>query len=519
MNMMTNTFAVPIEESFILCLDDDRDFLDSMRIALPSKLRNERNYNIIFMDNPFETLELIRELIDAEEEIALLMTDQMMPKMRGIEFLKEAMAITPNSMRVLLTGHAGMDSAVTAINDNVLDKYLTKPVQDIDDLAFTLKRLLSEFDLKSQVNAQERVILDLYEFSNSLNRCHDLKDILNKTINFTSATLDCARISILLMEDDYLCYKAGMGVPKEISSGIRIPLGEFVAGHVVETRSPMLVSDVEKLSWWGKKIDSKYKSFISAPVVSAELTSFDQPLGVINVTNKRGDREFTNEDLQTLTFITNTASIAINNQLNRKKIEQNYIETISALIVALEARDPYTKGHSVRVRDYAVEIAKEMALDNEMIKTLSDAGMLHDIGKIGIRDDILLKPGKLDPQEIAEIRKHPIISSAIVRSISSLKEGATIVEQHHEKFDGSGYPKGIKQDAIHIGARIMAVADAFDAMTSNRPYRKGLSTKFALAELREKSGTQFDPNCVQAFEQCLHRVQPEEETEPAEIKL
>jgi putative nucleotidyltransferase with HDIG domain len=501
-------------ESFILCLDDDRDFLQSLKISLPQKFSDAPNYNIIFMDSPLDTLGLIKELVEDREQIALIMTDQMMPDMKGIEFLKEARKITPNTMRVLLTGHAGMDSAIVAINENVLDKYLTKPVNDFEDLVFTLKRLLNEFHLRNTVDAQERVILSLYQFSNSLNTLHNLDEILEHTVSFAREALDCERISILLLEEGTLQIKAGLGIPEDIVNQVRIPLGENVAGRVFKNREAILVKDIDEISWMQNKINEDYKSFISAPMVSAELRSFDIPLGVINVTNKRDNEPFNDQDVQTLTFIANSVSIAVNNQKSRQMLEKSYFDTITALIMALEARDPYTKGHSVRVMRYAEGIARHLQLEETVIRMIKDAAILHDIGKIGVRDDILLKPGKLTEEEFKEIRKHPEISDSIVRSISSLQEVAVIVRQHHERHDGKGYPDGLKGEQIHIGARIMAVADSYDAMTSNRPYRGALVSEEALDEVRKEAGAQFDSNCVAAFLQFISeadegRIDPE----------
>ena len=486
-------------ESFIICLDDDRDFLNSLKISLPLKFRDKPNCTILFMDNPLETLEMIRDLVESNEEIALLVTDQMMPNMQGIDFLKEAMKMTPRSMRVLLTGYAGMDSAVMAINENILDKYLTKPVIDIEDFVFTLKRLLSEFNLKSTVDIQQQIILDLYQFSNTLNTLQDLDEILEQTLSFIGNSLNCERISILLVEDGELSIRASIGVPDDIIQRIKIPVGKKISGRVLKDRKPILVENIDKIPWLTNKINAEFKSFISTPMVCAELTSYDVPLGVINVTNKEGNAVFSEQDLKTLSFIANTASISIHNQQNREKLEQSYLETISALIMTREARDTYTKGHSVRVMQYSEGIAKQLGLDESTLKIIRDAAILHDIGKIGIRDDILLKAGVLSPGELDEIQRHPEISGAIVKSISSLQEVGMVVSQHHERYDGKGYPNKLKGEEIHVGARVMAVADAYDAMTSHRPYRESLDPEDVLSELRNGSGTQFDPSCVKAL--------------------
>jgi HD-GYP domain-containing protein (c-di-GMP phosphodiesterase class II) len=184
-------------------------------------------------------------------------------------------------------------------------------------------------------------------------------------------------------------------------------------------------------------------------------------------------------------------------------LEQSYFDTVTALIMSLEARDEYTKGHSDRVTEYSVGIARQLQLEEEMIKTIKDAAILHDIGKIGVRDDVLLETGRLTPEEFSEIKKHPVISGSIVKSISSLQETGEIVSQHHERYDGRGYPDGLKDEEIHIGARIMAVADTYDAMTSNRSYRKALDPDYAVKEIKNEAGTQFDPRCVEAFLQYL----------------
>jgi response regulator RpfG family c-di-GMP phosphodiesterase len=366
------------------------------------------------------------------------MTDQMMPDMKGIDFLKKAKNLSPGTMRVLLTGHAGMDSAIVAINEKVLDKYLTKPVYDFEDLVFTLKRLLNEFHLKNTVDAQQRVILELYQFSNALNCIGNLDEILQRTVTFTKEMLECDRISILLMENGVLAIKASEGIAEDVIEQVRIPLGTDISGSVLQNKEAIIVKDIDELSWLKNKINKQFKSFISAPVICAELRSVDVPLGVINVTNKKDNKPFTEQDLKILTFIANTASIAINNQDNIQRLEQSYFDTISALIMALEARDEYTKGHSVRVMEYSEGIAQHLGLDNHTIKTIKDSAILHDIGKIGIRDDVLLKAGRLSQDEMNEIQKHPVISGGIVKAISSLKEAADIVRQHHERCDGNG---------------------------------------------------------------------------------
>ena len=176
-----------------------------------------------------------------------------------------------------------------------------------------------------------------------------------------------------------------------------------------------------------------------------------------------------------------------------------YSSTLAALVAALDAREHETSDHSQRVVRCTVAMAERMGISGEELEDIGRGALLHDIGKIGVPDGILLKPGPLTPQEWAEMRRHPEIGWQILQSISFLQVPAEIVLSHQERFDGLGYPRGLKGEQIHIGARIFAISDTLDAMTSDRPYRKASSFASAQAEIKRCSGTQFDPRAVEAF--------------------
>jgi len=176
-----------------------------------------------------------------------------------------------------------------------------------------------------------------------------------------------------------------------------------------------------------------------------------------------------------------------------------YSSTLSALVAALDAREHETSDHSQRVVRCTVAMAERMGISGEALEDIGRGALLHDIGKIGVPDGILLKPGPLTPQEWAEMRRHPEIGWQILQSISFLHVPAEIVLSHQERFDGLGYPRGLKGEQIHIGARIFAISDTLDAMTSDRPYRKASSFASAQAEIKRCAGTQFDPPAVDAF--------------------
>lgn len=182
-----------------------------------------------------------------------------------------------------------------------------------------------------------------------------------------------------------------------------------------------------------------------------------------------------------------------------KKLDYSYRETITAASITIDARDPYTAGHSKRVADMSCKIGKKIGLSEKDIECLELAALFHDIGKIGIPDHILHKAGSLDDEEFNKIKSHPILGYDILKSIEFFSSILPLILYHHERQDGMGYPQGLKGDEIPIGAAIIAIADTYDAMTSDRPYRKALPQEVAIKEISDKSGTQFKKELVEAF--------------------
>jgi putative nucleotidyltransferase with HDIG domain len=181
------------------------------------------------------------------------------------------------------------------------------------------------------------------------------------------------------------------------------------------------------------------------------------------------------------------------------------ISTMKTLVSTEEAKDPYTRGHCGRVTEYAVEIARELNLGQKDIEIIKNAGVLHDVGKIGVGDVILHKPTQLNEQEWNVIKQHPITALKILLPLKFLPREKEIILHHHERYDGNGYPEGLKGDRIPLGARILSVADAFDAMNSDRPYRRRLSRTQILNELQNSKNGQHDPRIVDAMLRCLER--------------
>jgi len=191
------------------------------------------------------------------------------------------------------------------------------------------------------------------------------------------------------------------------------------------------------------------------------------------------------------------------------KMRKMYLETIRALAAAIDAKDPYTKGHSERVAKTAVALAQEMNLSDRDIENIEYTALLHDIGKIGIKDKILSKKSSLTDQEFDKIKEHTVMGAKIIEPVDFLKNSYKPIYHHHEKYNGKGYPDGLKSEDIPLSARIIAVADAYDAMGSDRPYRKKLNKDKILKELKDQSGKQFDPEVVKAFISVLDREREE----------
>jgi HD-GYP domain-containing protein (c-di-GMP phosphodiesterase class II) len=224
----------------------------------------------------------------------------------------------------------------------------------------------------------------------------------------------------------------------------------------------------------------------------------NQPFGLLLLKNSKGNGGFKREDEFICKFLAEKTALNIENIALYDNLKENLFASLMSLVSAIEAKDPYTQQHSSRVTDYSLRVAEEMHCRPDDLRKLESAGPLHDIGKIGIKDNILNKPGRLTTEEFEHIKTHPLIGENIVSPLGLDEEELSIIRNHHERWDGKGYPDGIRGEEIPFLSRILAVADSFDAMSSDRAYRKALPYAVCIDELKENSGSQFDPNIVKA---------------------
>lgn len=239
------------------------------------------------------------------------------------------------------------------------------------------------------------------------------------------------------------------------------------------------------------------------PMICAPLVLRDQVLGVIAVSGRKIGNGFQEEEMALLMNLATQTAVAIENSKLSQNADKTYFETLAALAMAVEAKDPYSRGHLERVGSYAVKIAQHMGLEPVDVSHLRDAARLHDVGKIGVTDDVLAKPAPLTDQEWAMMKRHPEIGEGILKPITSLQPLCDLVRHHHEKLDGSGYPDGLKGDQISVPARILCVADIYDALVTDRPYRKALAHEEAVATLRGMAG-RIDQQVVDALASSVH---------------
>ena len=270
-----------------------------------------------------------------------------------------------------------------------------------------------------------------------------------------------------------------------------VRLGESVVGRAVLERRPYVVPDISNSPYKNSEFARKHglRSLLSVPLVLRE-----RAVGGVTVYSTSPD-SFSVGDVRLLSSIaTQLATVLENLQLVR-----DTVSTLVSLARAIEAKDPYTQGHSERVTAYAVRLAEQAGVGGQELSLLKLLGPVHDIGKIGISEAIINKPARLSPQERRVMEKHPVIGETIVNSIRSLRPGLFLVRNHHERFDGSGYPDGLRGQALPVTARIIAIADAYDAMTTKRPYRDPMEPTAAFEELEACAGTQFDAELVHTF--------------------
>lgn len=386
---------------------------------------------------------------------------------------------------------------------SAVNKQLANRLKELNQAHKKIKRLAGRLEEKN-VNLSKMIkrISALNRLGVALSSELEMDKLIRLVVNVAVRGLRAERGFLMLMDDETMKLKMvyGMGLGEEYDQTLPVDLGESISGSVAENGLPMLIEDMSKQDKY-RRI-SRY-GFLRKSVICAPLKVKDRVLGVVELTNKKGEDFFHDEDLEMISSVSAQAAIAIENARLYQKIQKSYFETIRALIQAVEEKDRYTRGHSERVTMFSLKIAEMMGLDQNRLEILKYSGYLHDIGKIGIDINILQKKGKLNNSEYDLVKNHPLIGERIIAPIEFLRKTRNCISQHHERYDGFGYPVGLNGREMSLEARILAVADAYDAMITDRPYRRAFPKKSAIAELMRCSGTQFDPEVVEVFVEVL----------------
>lgn len=346
----------------------------------------------------------------------------------------------------------------------------------------------------------------LYDVSKDMNSILDVRKLLDEIMRRGQEALGAEACSVLLVDEDRqeLFFEVAKGEAGAALEQVRLKMDQGVAGWIATHGQPLVINDVSRDPRFFGQVDQRVK-FVTRSILGVPLLARGKIIGVLEVINKGVGQDFGSDDLELLTALAADAAISIDNARLFQAVLDGYLDTLKALAAAVDAKDPYTAGHIDRVSSYALETGEVMGLPEGEMPAMRYGSILHDVGKIGISDAILGKPAALTQEEFAVMCKHAEIGSRMVEGIRFLEKARPIIRGHHECYDGAGYPDGLAGEAIPIGARIISAVDAFDAMTTDRPYRKALTVEFALGELRKKAGTQFDPQIVEAFAQVLGR--------------
>lgn len=377
---------------------------------------------------------------------------------------------------------------------------LEERIEEIEEANYKIADLAS--DLESKNTSLEMTVSRLSALNKmgvALNSTLDLESLFETMIRRAMDAVGAEVGYILLYDLAHGTLKVGaaVGLFDLVNRDTRLPLRPGgVTYWVIQKRQPLLIEKTENSREFSPVSSLGYtrETLICAPLIVK-----DEIIGTITLANKSDLTTFKEQDLELLSTIGAQASVAIKNVHLYEDQQTTYLNTMQALVSAVEASDPYTRGHSERVTRYAQILGRQLNLTSDSFKRLERASILHDIGKIGIDAAVLHKEGVLSANDVQILQQHPLIGTRILEPISFLAPVRQIIVQHHERYDGMGYPFCVKGDDILLEARIIAVVDTYDAMTSDRPYRKALSHEIAMAEIKKYSGTQFDPYVADAM--------------------
>lgn len=404
-----------------------------------------------------------------------------------------------NMLAVPLLRKKKVVGVIEVINKIDSRPFTRQDLKVLTSLANHFSIIMERAELFSELDGRIRQFSTLQEVGALLNSTLDKTVVRHRAMEAITRIMRAETGSLLLVDwkTNELYFEVALGEKGKTLKEVRLGIGEGIAGWVAKHGRPVIIHDVARDKRFASNIDKKSK-FITRDMICVPVRIKGRVIGVLQAINSIGGT-FNREDQKLFQLFSNQVAIALDNARLYEEIRETFYATSGALAEAIEKRDPYTGGHTKRVFEYCLATAKYLEMTKEGLDVLKLSAVLHDIGKIGIEDRILRKDAPLDAEEAASMRLHPQFGVDILKHVPQLKDVVPGMLHHHERIDGMGYPGGLKDAQIPLIAKIISVADTYDAMTTTRPYRKGLPPEVALGELKKYSGTQFDTQVVRAF--------------------
>ncbi|MDH5230568.1 MAG: HD domain-containing protein [Gammaproteobacteria bacterium] len=356
-----------------------------------------------------------------------------------------------------------------------------------------------------QTNADQVNNIDTLEtmiqLSALMNSSLEVSDVRTRAIESATALVNCETCSLLFVNDETggLYFDVALGVSGEKLKTIELKKGEGIAGWVAEHKQPLIIQDAQNDPRLFRKAD-KTSGFTTNNMCCVPITNKRGTLGVLQALNKRGTH-FSKTDARLLIALANQIAVALENVRLYDQLKNSLSSVVSVLADVIEKRDPFATGHAKRVANYSIQIGKAMGMTKAQLVNLKIGAMLHDVGMIGVPDNIAQKKTRLTEEEHNELMRHVDIGLDILESVKHLNHIRPVIKYHHERWDGTG-PYRLKEKQIPLEARIVALADHFDALTSERPYTLTKGYDAAIECLKSGAGKEFDPDVVEAFFNC-----------------
>lgn len=479
----------------ILVVDDEANIR-----LLCNEILARHDYLPTCVDSPSMALRAVEE-----ESFDLLMTDISMPEMDGLQLLQSIREFQEDLPAIVITGHGRLDQAIHSLHLGA-QAFIVKPFTQ-QELLQTIQETLEKNRLTKE-NLRLKLLMPLFEISQNLLLEVNPSALFEQIVNVAFKETKSDQAVLILKDDTSGALEIKAAFPPLNLHNDGIELFERVGRKTIEAMEAVIHVD-------GGALDPECSELLKkrefSSLVSIPLSYQGKVPAVLSLFKRTDNIPYNQSDIELISILSGQAVIAIENAKLFDQLERSHFESMKALAQAIEAKDLYTRGHCDRMVRYALAIADRLGLSSEEKKHLGYGAALHDIGKIGIHELILNKSGKLTDKEYEIMKDHPMLGAEIIKGVDFLNPVVPMIYYHQERYDGKGYPEGLSGEEIPIGARIIAILDTFDAMTSDRPYRKALPMEVAFAELRRCTGSQFDPKIVETL---IKIIQDDQQNDP-----